>query len=135
MGWVEAEMTFIPIEDFGKDHWSTFGYIETRIVDHDGVPDRVHLRCINKRHPFMAHEGGDASLYPTILRGGRERYRHDDWDCLWDLENAGLIDNVGTGVNPVFRLTDKGREIAGRLRGHKGQGGTFGEFFVGELRP
>jgi len=117
----------INVNEFGRDHWSAFGYIETRIVDHGGVPQKNHLRCIVKRHPFFAHEGGDASRYPTRLKG-RVQEDHDDWDCLEDLEGAGLLDNVGTGVNPVYRLTDLGREVAGRLRGHKGQGGTFATF-------
>jgi len=118
----------IPLADFGRDHWSAFGYIETRIVDHGGVPQKNQLRCIHKRHPFFAHSGGDASRYPTRLKGGRTQADHDDWDCLDDLEEAGLLENVGTGVNRVYRLTDLGREVAGRLRGHKGQGGSFSNF-------
>jgi hypothetical protein len=124
----------IPIENFGHDHWSVFGYIETRVVDYGGIPAKEHLRCIHARHPFFAHRGGDASAYPTRLRGGRELADHDDWDCLDDIEAAGLIENIGTGAHPVFLLTDHGREIAGKLRGHKGQGGKWDEFFVGELR-
>lgn len=123
------------LQEFGRDHWSVFGYIETRIVDHGGVPRNAHLRCIHRRHPFFAHEGGDASREPTRLRAGRQLADHDDWDCLDDLEVAGLLENVGTGVHPVFRLTNYGREIAGKLRGHRGQGGTWDEFFVGELQP
>ena len=119
----------IPITEFGKDHWSAFAYVETRIVDHGGVVAKQHLRCIRKRHPHRAHEGGDASAYPTRLRGGRTQPDHDDWDCLDDLEEAGLLENAGTGMNPVFRLTNLGREVAGKLRGHKGQGGQFSEFF------
>jgi len=118
----------IPMSEFGKDHWSTFGYIEVRIVDHGGVPENHHLRCINKRHPFFSHRGGDASSYPTRLKGGKTQKNHDDWDCLEDLEAAGLINNIGTGVNPVYRMTDVGREVAGRLRGHKGKGGTWENF-------
>jgi hypothetical protein len=121
----------VPLVEFGKDHWSTFGYIETRVVDHNGLPERQHLRCIEQRHPFFAHRGGDASKYPTRLRGGRLKHDHDDWDCLDDLEEARLIDNIGTGVNRVYRLTDFGRKVAGQLRGHRGQGGQWDEFFVG----
>jgi hypothetical protein len=40
----------VKIEDFGRDHWSAFAYIEVRIVDHNGVARREHLRCIHKRH-------------------------------------------------------------------------------------
>jgi hypothetical protein len=125
----------IPMAKFGKDHWSTFGYIEVRIVDHGGVPENQHLRCIHKRHPFFAHEGGDASSYPTRLKGGQMQKNHDDWDCLEDLEAAGLINNIGTGVNQVYRMTDVGREVAGRLRGHKGTGGTWENFESSLLEP
>lgn len=44
----------VPVEMWGKDHWSTFGYIETRCVDHDGVPDREHMRCDTDLHPGLA---------------------------------------------------------------------------------
>ena len=119
----------VPIEEFGHDHWSTFGYLEVRIVDHGGVVEKHHLRCINARHPLRAHEGGDASEIPTRLRGDAKLADHDDWDCLDDFEEAGLVENVNTGMHPVYRLTDLGREVAGMLRGHKGQGGQWREFF------
>jgi hypothetical protein len=125
-----ADPPRVPIDDFGADHWSTFGYIETRIVDHGGVPLKHHLRCVIRRHPFFAHEGGDASRYPTRLRGDRKLANHDDWDCLDDLEAAGLLENRGTGANPVFCLTPRGEEIAGKLRAHKGRGGNWSEFFI-----
>ncbi len=123
------------IHAFGHDHWSALGYIETRIVDHGGVPVRCHLRCIERRHPFFAHEGGDASGYPTRLRGGRTLPDHDDWDCLEDLEAAGLIQNKNTGAHPVFCLTPRGEEIAGKLRAHRGRGGNWSEFFVDAAPP
>lgn len=53
---------------------------------------------------------------------------HDDWDCLDDFEEAGLVNNIGTGANRVYRLTDLGRDVASRLRGHKGQGGSWANF-------
>jgi len=118
----------VPIEEFGADHWSTFGYIETRIVDHDGVPAFHHLRCLAARHPLFQHRGGDAGRYPTKLKGGRTLYDHDDWDCLDDLVAAGLLENKGTGANPVYCLTPRGEEIAGKLRAHKGRGGKWDEF-------
>jgi hypothetical protein len=126
-----ASVKNISIAHFGRDHWSTFAYVETRIVDHDGVLERCHLRCIHQRHPFFAHRGGDASQYPTRLKGERMQADHDDWDCIDDLEAAGLLENVGTGINPVFRLTVYGEEVAGRLRAHKGRGGQFADFEVG----
>ena len=94
----------IPIEDFGRDHWSTFAYIETCVVDCGGRVAKERMRCIHKRHPFFAHRGGDASAYPTRLRGGRKRNEHDDWDCLDDIEVAGLIENIDICRAPAGAL-------------------------------
>lgn len=122
----------IPIEHFGQDHWSTFAYVETCVVDHGGLVTKERMRCIDQRHPFFAHRGGDASRYPTRLKGERVQTNHDDWDCIDDLEAAGLLENKGTGATPVFCLTVYGEEVAGRLRVHKGRGGNWSEFVVGE---
>lgn len=122
----------VSIEHFGCDHWSTFAYVETCVVDKDGIVTKERMRCIDHRHPFFAHRGGDASRYPTRLKFDRLRENHDDWDCIDDLEAAGLLENKGTGVNPVFKLTVYGEEVAGRLRVHKGRGGSFSDFEVGK---
>lgn len=63
----------VPVEKFGKDHWSTFAYIETRCVDYKGVPDRDHMRCDVDRHPGLVNRGsgGSNQKYPTILKGAR----------------------------------------------------------------
>lgn len=123
----------VAIEDFGQDHWSTFGYIETRIVDHKGVPNKLHMRCNHSRHPAFAHEGGDAVRYPTRLRGDAVKPGHDDWDCLEDCELAGLLENVGTGINPMYALTNYGRQIASFLREHKARGGSWADFSLDSL--
>lgn len=119
----------VPIGEFGKDHWSTFGYLESRCVDCGGVVAIEKMRCDADRHPGLAHMGCDKK-YPTILRGGRELSDHDDWDCVDDLEAAGLLVQVGTGVNPRVRLTGYGWNIAGCLREHKAGGRAFAEFGV-----
>lgn len=116
------------IATFGKDHWLTFAYIETRCVDYDGIPDRRHLRCIHGRHPLQAHEGGDASAYPTRLKSDAVIHNHDDWDCLDDLEREGLLTNLGSSTNPRFKLTARGQEVAAQLRAHKGDDGNFASF-------
>jgi hypothetical protein len=119
----------IPVEQWGSDHWSTFGYIETRIVDHKGVADRHHMRCDPTLHPQFAHEGcrmGPCS--PTRLAGGATRDRHDDWSCLDDEEAAGLLENEGTGLHRIYRLTERGRAIADALRAHKASGGKWSAF-------
>lgn len=53
---------------------------------------------------------------------------HDDWDCVDDMELVGLLENIGTGTNPVFKLTALGRLVATQLRQHKMDKGTFRTF-------
>ena len=125
---VADEKVIVTLATFGSDHWSTFGYIETRCVDYRGVPDKRHMRCHHGRHVWHAHEGGDGSEHPTRLKGGLVVQNHDDWDCLDDLELVGFIVNVGTTVNPVFQMTERGREVAKRLRAHKANGGSWDTF-------
>lgn len=118
----------VPPAAWGRDHWSTFAYVETRIVDHKGVPDRRHMRCDPALHPQFAHEGSRMGTpSPTRLREG-ERQGHDDWSCLDDAEAAGLLRNAGTGLNRVYVLTDEGRRVADLLREHKRTGGRFATF-------
>ncbi len=123
----------VPMSKFGKDHWSTFGYIECRIVDHGGIPDRNHMRCDPERHPGLAgsraNYSGERKKYPTRLAGDNEFLPdHDDWDCAYDLEAVGLLEDLGTGVNPVFQLTELGHTVAAALRKHKAEGKMFATF-------
>ncbi len=151
-----GEITDRPIKPFlfGKDHWSTFGYIETRCVDHGGTINKPHMRTDWKRHPMLtgpASMSVDGSRSATRLFGGAEIKDHDDWDCVLDLEAAGLvtIDRrtvpdealmtepgkrgqmsglVGRTFNPKVQMTALGAEVAGKLRAHKAGGGSFGNF-------
>ena len=109
---------------FGKDHWSTFAYIETRCVDHKGLPKREHMRCHAGRHPLQDHGHGHS---PTRLKNG-EIHNHDDWDCLDDCEREGLLNNLGSAANPYFVMTAKGHEVASQLRAHKAAGRNFCDF-------
>jgi len=118
----------VTIALFGKDHWSTFAYIETLCVDGNGTPSRDRMRCHANRHPFLVGRAGDGSAYPTRLKGGATLTTHDDWDCAADFEVFGLIENVGSSVNPMFRLTKKGYGVAAQLRKHKAEGGNFSNF-------
>lgn len=129
----------VPLVSFGKDHWSTFAYVETRCVDHKGVLDNNHMRTDQERHPALVgpripNMDGLGKRYPTRLRWNERLGRcdhlenHDDWDCVDDLEAVGLLEWKGTGINPMFKLTPLGAEIAGQLRRHKAMGKNFCEF-------
>src|SRR5271156_4013787 len=116
----------IPMEEFGKDHWSTFAYIETLVVDGIGEPRRERMRCDADRHPFFAH-AQFKDTFPTRTKKGEVK-NHDDWDCLDDCEVVGLIENKGTGLDRVYKLTALGWKIASQLRQHKANGGNFHGF-------
>jgi hypothetical protein len=129
----------IPIEQFGKDHWSTFAYLETCAADHGGVVSNARMRCHPRLHREFAYDRGfginDGSAYPTRLKDGALE-NHDDWSCLEDMAAAGLLtaefrvvrsSAVGNSEARI-RLTEKGQEIAARLRAHKAAGGSFSNF-------
>lgn len=116
----------VPVELWGKDHWSTLMYIETRCVDHDGVPHRDHMRCNATIHPGLGGRGEGTS--PTRLNNGTEIAEHDDWSCVEDAEVAGFVEWQGTGINPVFRLTDEGWRVTHALRRHRAAGERVAEF-------
>lgn len=128
--WASGEPA-VPIEKWGKDHWSVFGYIETRIVDHKGMPDIEHMRVDTDLHPQFGNRAcrdTGNKRYPTRLNDDTTLHPHDDWSCLDDCEALGLLENIGTGINRVYKLTDRGSRCAAALRKHKANGGVFHTF-------
>lgn len=127
--------TNIAIDRWGRDHWSTFAYIETCAVDNGGEQDVRRMRTDISLHPNMGPREPvgearpvDGSQYPTRLCDGASVAPHDDWSCLDDAEVAGLIENIGTGTHRRYRLTDRGLRVASMLRAHKTRGGSFASF-------
>lgn len=122
-------MDNVTIEKFGKDHWSLLGYIECRCVESStafGELDARHLSC--KKSSMWKPE------YGTRLKGffqskdpNLQLTDHDDFDCLDDLENAGLIEILSM-ANLWISMTKLGNEVAGDLRSHKANGGSFANF-------
>lgn len=125
----------VPMELWGKDHWSTFAYLETVCVDYKGAIDKRRMRCSTRRHPGWALSSSILDTeYPTRLRGKVELSDHDDYDCIEDMEAAGLLKWIGTSTHPgIVTLTNKGKQLAGRLRAHKMNGGMFGNFEAGSV--
>jgi len=118
------------IETWGKDHWSTFAYIETRIVDHKGVLNPSHMRCDSDIHPQFGSSSPilGSKKYPTKLKGGVLLHDHDDWSCADDAEAVGFIENQGTGLLRRYVLTPLGAKVANDLRNHKAAGKNFADF-------
>ena len=124
----------IPMVEWGEDHWSIFAYIETRCVDYQGKPNPLHIQTNRYRHPAMGNTH-DGSAYSIRLKN-RELPGpdYDEWDCLDDCEREGLLENIGTGINRAYKLTDKGLKIAAELRAFKANGGTFARFVPAECQ-
>jgi hypothetical protein len=103
----------IPPKHFGKDHWSLLAYVGHRTEESgDGVGKLAleRLRCNEQTHPLLVGpiDGRWKDTYTTRLRDG-ESAGHDDWDCLDDLEAAGLV-SVVSCVNALVALTPEGHE-------------------------
>jgi hypothetical protein len=118
----------IPTDRWSKDHWSLLGYIATCF---DGELDHRRLRCNENTHPLLNRgpkELGWQDSYGTRLKEPTQTLpEHDDWDCLDDLEAAGMVEIISL-VNGFVVMTHKGNEIAFRLREHKQKGGNFAGF-------
>ncbi len=109
--------SIIPEDLFGRDHFSTLAYIETRLVDGkkyviccdarmrtDAHNRRIFMhrpgkQISNPNRYMVAMIGRPAS--PTRLRDGIEVPQHDDWDCIQDMAKAGYI--VGDALRYPFR--------------------------------
>lgn len=140
----------VPVEQFGKDHWSLLAYVETCCVDSSTAPvgtiDKRRLRCNENTHPLHAVNFEATSgrvkwqpSYGSRLRGyfeadeeHRENLRlndHDDWDALNDLEDAGFLEVISE-ANGFVKMTTMGNMVVARIREHKSGGGNFANFRV-----
>lgn len=143
-----SEPPKVAIDQWGQDHWSTFAYAETCVVDRanaNGTPytgklDLDRLRCNPARHAEwhgrvhrmrgMIRDWNDT--YGTRLKGfGKDSARrlstHDDWDCLFDMERENLL-TVVDPRNGIVRFTDRGVALAAHVRAFKIRGGNFAAF-------
>lgn len=125
----------IPIDRWGEDHWGTLAYVETRVVDHDGLVVVQHMRCHPGVHRDLAHEGSFGPVPPTRLSDGTAVDLHDDWSCMEDAAALGLVTRTeGERVprtryrSQKFTLTSEGQRLAAALRAHKASGGEFATF-------
>ncbi len=141
---------YVPVDNFGKDHWTTLAYAETVMVDCGGFQvgcdarmrqGRRHYRvmremCMNPKR--ISGRSSAATVmdlkYSTVLKDGTMVQGHDDWHCVQDMANAGWLHVDGyasaDAVEPgaILHLTALGRTVADQLRAHKAAGGTFASF-------
>jgi hypothetical protein len=125
-----------PVEQWGQDHWSLLAYIQTRCVDYGGEINLDHFRCNEKRHPgFVARHSKWSPSSGTRLKFDITLPGHDDHDVAADLEAAGLLKHIGTGVNPVFKLTAEGWRVVNLLFQHKAAGQNYASFNYPHPKP
>ena len=109
---------YVPPELWGRDHFTTLMYLETVVVNHGGKLSLTDQRM---------REWGRRGKYPTRCRYGIELDNHDDWNCLDDFADAGLvtIDNDIYLNSIVIALTDTGWNLVRELRTHKAKHGDY----------
>lgn len=146
MDWTEYKpdgSDYIPMCRWGKDHWSTFLYLEACAVDYGGKVTRQRMRCDPRVHRELVGSTKTGGKYPTILKDG-ELKSHDDWSCLEDMVAAGLVkawtqtahsDKVFGSTEARVELTPLGWHIIGQLRRHRASGGKTGDFSPPSLQP
>lgn len=152
---MKLEDGYVPLALFGKDHWSTLAYIESCLVDKGGFQvgfdprmrqGRAHFRVMRRdcARPQQSRTGADMGVtmdakYSTRLRDGVVVDGHDDWHCVQDMVNAGLLGiprgdglvmPIAEDVDPGVRLqlTALGQRVIGQLRAWKAFGGNYADF-------
>jgi hypothetical protein len=127
----------VPLERWGKDHYSLLAYVECRAVDDEGILDYRHMRVNENRHtpigrPYM-QDCKWCPDYGTRLKNffvpdAHDHLEwHDDFDCLEDMEREGFV-QTGTVGSKFVALTEKGMALAAELRAWKAGGGNFAKF-------
>lgn len=124
----------IPLQYFGRSHWSVLGFLEECAVKHAGQVPKDKMRTdpvrhgayVDPEHRDKMREIMERAL--TWLANGAVMEDHDDWDCAGDLAAAGLLAVKGAEMYPMFELTDPGYIVAHSLRRHLARGGVLGNF-------
>lgn len=143
---VDYTQEYVPVEKFGKDHYSTLAYLETVAVDANGKIHTARMRCNPRVHRLYAYDTGLGiqrwdPKYGTVLKDKTILEDHDDWSCLEDMANAGWLIIVSEGERkpgepftlskknpPQISLTPKGFAVAAALRQHRANGGAYRDF-------
>lgn len=139
--------SYIAVNLWGKDHWSTLAYVETVMVECAGFQigsdarmrsNRrnfrvMHEQCRHPKRPERSTASMAVSMVPqhgTRLNNGTKVEDHDDWACIQDMAQAGLFTVSVDAVEPkqVLHFSPIGSTIAVQLRNHKAAGGMFATF-------
>lgn len=128
----------VPMERWGKDHWTTLLYLETVAVDRRGEVEAEKMRTAKRNWRLAGRVHGEANImgkdqYPTRLKPIQAERAdfdsvelcdgHDDWECLHDAADLGLLEfsiederNRNYPLQVTVKMTDLGRKHAGEAR-------------------
>jgi hypothetical protein len=138
----------VPMNLWGKDHWTTLAYIETVMVDTGGfqIGRDSRMRANRRNFRVMAEQCPDPKrvsqgqgrlavvmdrdAHATRLNDGTTISNHDDWCCVQDMAEVGLFTLRQDQIEPgeILHLSSLGREVITKLREHKAVGGKFADF-------
>ena len=137
---------FVPMEHWGQDHWSMFAYMATIMMDYGGFQCGFDPKMRQNRRNFRImmdqfnnpKRNGKSNAKGLVME---ERWKsrltdaeasreHDDWSCVQDMANAGLLNVVAGQVQPGVWLhfSELGYKYLDLLIRHKMTGGAFGDF-------
>lgn len=132
----------VPITQFGRDHWSTLIYLETVMVECGGFQIGFDARMRQGRRNFRvmreecprpkrsSHTMEAVVMQPehsTVLADGSIIEGHDDWHCVQDMIENGLLSGE-CEPGETLHLTNLGKSFVEQLRDHKRNGGTYASF-------
>lgn len=95
----------------GRDHLSVLLYLQTVFISFAGVIKADHH---GDRMRWQLRSGWKPE-YGTRYWDGTTKPDHDDFDCMYDLEELDLISTSGTGMNPVVTMKSRGNDCCLRL--------------------
>jgi hypothetical protein len=135
----------VPMNRWGKDHWSTLAYVEHVAVECAGFQvgsdarmksNRRHTRLLSQGCPNPKRAKSTSAMgmimrpeHATKLKDGTLLANHDDWACLQDFVAEGLF-KPGLELEPgtVLAFSERGHALTAALRVHKASGGQFAQF-------
>ena len=125
-----ATWTSVPLIAWGKDHWSTLAFLENMAVDNGGLVRVTHMRTHPSVHPKYDHDGeaSERKAFPTRLRDGSELTCHDDWSCMEDMIDAGMMFALMRDRKVWVNFTPFGSDVVGALRAFKARGNLYSDF-------
>lgn len=140
---------YVPINLWGRDHWSTMGYLDTVIVNKGYTQMRLDPRMRAGRRNYRVLWEASRSLpqdwqygfsnavvmdnkYGSRLNDGTYAVGHDDWHCVQDFANEGLLTVDVGALEPEVKFTwsEKGQQVVNQLLNHKRGGGSFSDFVL-----